>query len=216
MNIVLLGPPGAGKGTQGERIASQLGIPKLATGDILRAAVAAKTELGLRAKAAMERGDLVPDSVILGIMKETLAEPSKAKGVVLDGVVRTVPQAEGLAEVLKTLGRTLDVVMLFEIPDELLVSRLSARTVCDACSTPFTGREPGEVHAECVKSPKGHLMRRKDDEPDAVRNRLRVYQAQTAPVVAWYASHGANIARIDAVGTMDEVAGRARKAVGLS
>ena len=216
MNIVLLGPPGAGKGTQGERIASRLGIPKLATGDVLRAAVTAKTELGLKAKAAMERGDLVPDSVILGIMKEALAEPAKAKGVVLDGVVRTVPQAEGLAQVLAALGRKLDVVMLFEIPDELLVSRLSARTMCDACQMTFTGRAPGETHEECEKSPKGTLMRRKDDEPDAVRNRLRVYQEQTAPVIAWYAAHGATIARVDAVGTMDEVASRARKAVGLS
>lgn len=216
MIVVLLGPPGAGKGTQGERIAASLGVPKISTGDVIRAAIAAGTPLGLKAKAAYDRGDLVTDDVIMGIIRETLAAPQQARGVILDGVVRTVPQAEGLAQVLAGLGRTLDVVMLFEIPDELLVERLSARTVCDACSTPFTGREPGEVHADCPKTPKGKLMRRKDDEPDAVRNRLRVYQAQTAPVIAWYASHGANIARIDAVGTMDEVAGRARKAVGLS
>ena len=136
--------------------------------------------------------------------------------MILDGVVRTVPQAEGLAGVLDALGRKLDVVLLFEIPDELLVSRLGARTVCDACSTPFTGRAPGELHADCPKSPKGHLMRRKDDEPEAVRNRLRVYHAQTAPVIAWYESHGANVARVDAVGTMDEVGNRARKAAGLA
>jgi adenylate kinase len=214
MIVVLLGPPGAGKGTQGERIAADLGVPKISTGDVIRAAIAAGTPLGLQAKAAYDRGDLVPDDVIMGIIRETIAAPGQARGVILDGVVRTVPQAEGLAQVLAALGRTLDVVMLFEIPDELLVSRLSARTVCDACSMPFTGREPGEPHAECAKSPKGRLMRRKDDEPDAVRNRLRVYQAQTAPVVAWYAAHGANIARIDAVGTMDEVARRARGAVG--
>ena len=215
MIVVLLGPPGAGKGTQGERIAASLGVPKISTGDVIRAAMAAGTPLGLKAKAAYDRGDLVADDVIMGIIRETLAAPAQARGVILDGVVRTVPQAEGLAQVLASLGRTLDVVMLFEIPDELLVSRLSARTVCDACSMPFTGREPGEVHAECVKSPTGKLMRRKDDEPDAVRNRLKVYQLQTAPVIAWYESHGANIARVDAVGTMDEVAARARKAVGL-
>jgi adenylate kinase len=215
MIVVLLGPPGAGKGTQGERLAAGLGIPKISTGDVIRAAIAAGTPLGLQAKAAYDRGDLVSDDVIMGIIRETIAAPEQARGVILDGVVRTVPQAEGLAQVLAQLGRTLDVVMLFEIPDELLVSRLSARTVCDACSMPFTGRQPGELHAECAKSPRGTLMRRKDDEPDAVRNRLRVYQQQTAPVIAWYAAHGATLARVDAVGTMDEVAGRAMRAVGL-
>jgi adenylate kinase len=216
MIVVLLGPPGAGKGTQGERIAADLGVPKISTGDVIRAAIAAGTPLGLKAKAAYDRGDLVPDDVIMGIIRETIAAPQQARGVILDGVVRTVPQAEGLAGVLKALGRTLDVVMLFEIPDEMLVARLSGRTMCSACQMTFTGREPGEVHADCAKNPKGTLTRRKDDEPDAVRNRLRVYQEQTAPVVAWYGAHGANIARIDAVGTMEEVAGRARKAVGLS
>jgi adenylate kinase len=216
MIVVLLGPPGAGKGTQGERIAASLGVPKISTGDVIRAAMAAGTPLGLKAKAAYDRGDLVADDVIMGIIRETLAAPAQARGVILDGVVRTVPQAEGLAQVLASLGRALDVVMLFEIPDELLVARLSARTVCDACSAPFTGRQPGELHTECPKTPHGKLMRRKDDEPEAVRNRLRVYQQQTAPVIAWYASHGANIAKVDAVGTMDEVAARARKAVGLS
>ena len=216
MIVVLLGPPGSGKGTQGDRIAADLGVPKISTGDVIRAAIAAGTPLGLKAKAAYDRGDLVPDDVIMGIIRETIAAPQQARGVILDGVVRTVPQAEGLAQVLAALGRKLDVVMLFEIPDALLVSRLSARTMCDACQMTFTGRAPGQAHEECVKSPKGTLMRRKDDEPDAVRNRLRVYQEQTAPVIAWYESHGANIARVDGVGSMDEVAGRARKAVGLS
>jgi adenylate kinase len=216
MIVVLLGPPGSGKGTQGERIAADLGIPKISTGDVIRASIAARTPLGLKAKAAYDRGDLVPDDVIMGIIRETIAAPQQARGVILDGVVRTVPQAEGLAQVLKALGRTLDVVMLFDVPDELLVTRLSARTMCDACQMTFSGLTPGQIHTACVKSPKGHLMRRKDDEPDAVRNRLRVYQAQTAPVIAWYEAHGANIARIDAVGTMDEVAARSRRAVGLS
>ena len=111
MIVVLLGPPGAGKGTQGERIAASLGVPKIATGDVLRAAVKAGTKLGLEAKAFMDRGDLVPDAVILGIMKEALAQPAQAKGVILDGVVRTVPQAEGLATVTKELGRMVDVVL---------------------------------------------------------------------------------------------------------
>ena len=118
MIVVLLGPPGAGKGTQGERIAAALGVPKIATGDVLRAAVKAGTTLGLEAKGFMDRGDLVPDAVILGIMKEALKAPEQASGVILDGVVRTVPQAEGLAVVLAELGRPLDAVMLFEIRSE--------------------------------------------------------------------------------------------------
>jgi adenylate kinase len=212
--VVLLGPPGCGKGTQGERVAAALGVPKISTGDVIRAAIKAGTPLGLEAKGFYDRGDLVPDSLIMGIIRDVLAAPEQARGVILDGVVRTVPQAEGLAQVLAGLGRTVDVVMLFEIGDDLLVERLSGRTTCDACGTPFSGRKPGELHAECVKTPKGHLARRKDDEPDAVRNRLRVYQAQTAPVIAWYRTHGTNVAAVNAVGTLDEVTARSLRAVG--
>ncbi|MHB0962571.1 MAG: adenylate kinase [Gemmatimonadaceae bacterium] len=214
MIVVLLGPPGSGKGTQGERVAAALGVPKISTGDVLRAAAKAGTTLGLEAKAYMDRGDLVPDPVILGIMKDALSAPEQAKGVVLDGVVRTVPQAEGLARVAAEIGKRVDVVMLFDIADELLVARLSSRTTCGACSTPFAGRQPGEAHAECTATPKGTLVRRADDEPDSIRNRLRVYKAQTEPVVAWYRANGGNIAAIDASGTFAEVEARALRAVG--
>ena len=182
MNIVLFGPPGAGKGTQGERIAQQLSIPKLATGDVLRAAVTR----GHAARPHGQGGDGArrsrPDSVILGIMKEALAEPYAAKGVVLDGVVRTVPQAEGLARVLGELGRHVDAVLLFEVGEDELVRRLSARTTCAGCQTPYTGREPGTACDKCG----GKLVRRKDDEPEAIRARMRAYHDQTEPVVAWY------------------------------
>lgn len=211
MIVVLLGPPGAGKGTQGERIAAALGLPKIATGDVLRAAVKDGTKLGLEAKAYMDRGDLVPDAVILGIMKEALAQPAQAKGVILDGVVRTVPQAEGLAQVTRELGRAVDVVLVFDIADEVLVARLSGRTTCDKTQKPFTGMEPGVA---CPDGCGGTLVRRKDDEPEAIRNRLRVYQAQTAPVLDWYVAQGANVQRIDATGSFDDVYARALKAVG--
>jgi len=204
-DVVLLGPPGAGKGTQGERIAAALGVPKIATGDVLRAAVREGTPLGREAKAAMDRGDLVPDGVILGIMKETLAAPAAANGSVLDGVVRTEPQAEGLARVLGELDRTVSAVLLFEIADDELVRRLGGRTVCDRCQTPFTGREPGETCEKCG----GTLVRRKDDEPDALRNRLAVDQAQTAPVIEWYRRQGTPMLGIAATGTVDEVTARA-------
>jgi adenylate kinase len=207
--VVLLGPPGAGKGTQGERVAASLGVPKLATGDVLRAAVKEGTPLGLDAKGYMDRGDLVPDPVILGIMKDALAQPAQAKGVVLDGVVRTVPQAEGLSQAVKELGRQVDVVLVFDIADEKLVARLSDRTVCSATQKPYTGEEPGSP------TPDGGVhVRRADDEPEAILNRLKVYHAQTKPVLDWYVSQGANVQRIDAVGSFDDVTARALKAVG--
>lgn len=213
MIIVLLGPPGAGKGTQGERLAARLDVPKIATGDVLRAAVRDGTPLGLEAKAAMDRGDLVPDAVIMGIMKEALAAPSAANGVVLDGVVRTTPQAEGLGQALQELGRTVDAVLLFDIAEDELVRRLSGRTTCDACQRPFFGRQPGE---KCEADGKmGTLVRRKDDEPDAVRKRLQVYRDQTAPVIDWYGSNGGKLHHIDALGTLEEVEGRMLKALGL-
>ncbi|MES2522770.1 MAG: adenylate kinase [Gemmatimonadota bacterium] len=207
MVIVLLGPPGAGKGTQGELLAARLGVPKIATGDVLRAAVRDGTPLGLEAKAAMDRGDLVPDSVIMGIMKEALAAPSAAKGVILDGVVRTTPQAEGLSETLSDLGRQVDAVLLFDIAEDELVRRLSGRTTCDVCQKSFFGREPGEPCTENGRT--GVLVRRRDDEPDAVRKRLQVYRDQTAPVIEWYEDNGSRLAHINALGTLAEVEERA-------
>ena len=205
LNLVLLGPPGSGKGTQGERLNEDLRLPYYATGDILRAAVRDETELGRTAKEYMDRGDLVPDEVILGIIKQALSEPRAAGGVLLDGVVRTVPQAEGLAAACAELGRQVDAVLCFDIDDEEIVRLLASRTICERCQTPYTGREPGSL---CDKDG-GRLVRRKDDEPDAVRNRLEVYQRQTAPVLQWYRQHGTRVAVIDAVGTVQDVTARA-------
>lgn len=209
MNILLFGKPGAGKGTQAPRLAEALAVPTLATGDVLRAAVREGTPLGRQAKEFMDRGDLVPDDVILGIVGETLAQPQYARGVILDGVVRTVPQAEGLARVLKGLNRKLHAVLGFEIDNERIVERLSRRTVCEKCQTPYTGRDGGDQCEKCG----GTLVRRKDDEPEAVRNRLAVYDAQTAPVFDWYSRRGTRLATVNAVGTVDEITGRALKAL---
>ena len=205
MIIVLFGKPGAGKGTQAPLLAAALGVPTLATGDELRAAIRAGSPLGLEAKGYMDRGDLVPDTVILGIIKQALSEPRAAGGVLLDGVVRTVPQAEGLAKVCTELGKQVDAVLAFDIGDDEIVRRLAGRTVCESCQTPYTGREPG---SKCDKDG-GTLVRRKDDEPDAIRNRLAVYEKQTAPVLAWYRTHGAKVAVIDAVGPVQDVTARA-------
>ena len=209
MIIVLFGKPGAGKGTQAPLLSAALGVPTLATGDELRAAIRAGSTLGLEAKSYMDRGDLVPDSVILGIIKNALSEPRTAKGVLLDGVVRTVPQAEGLGKVCAELGKKVHAVLAFEIDDEEIVRRLAGRTVCETCQTPYTGREPG---SKCDKDG-GTLLRRKDDEPDAIRNRLVVYERQTAPVLKWYRDHGITVDVIDAVGRVEEVTARALAAL---
>ena len=212
MDIVLLGKPGAGKGTQALRLADILHVPQIATGDVLRAALKQGTKRGLEAKRYMDAGELVPDSVILGIMKEALAADGASKGSILDGVVRTEPQAEGLTKVLEDLGRKVDAVLYFDIDDEEIVRRLSGRTVCDTCQNPYMGKEPG---TQCARPGcGGKLVRRKDDEPAAVRNRLAVYQRQTAPVIDWYERNGIKVERIDAVGSQEEVTRRALKALG--
>jgi adenylate kinase len=209
MIIVLVGPPGAGKGTQGERLSERLGIPKIATGDVLREAIRNGTEQGLAAKAYMDRGDLVPDSVILGIMKDALSAPATAKGAILDGVVRTVPQAEGLTRLVAELGRKVDKILLFDVPDDELIRRISGRTVCDKCQTPYTGREPGTACPKCG----GKLVRRPDDEPEAVKRRLRVYRSQTQPVIQFARDNNLDIAKIDATGDLDAITDRAMKAL---
>jgi adenylate kinase len=211
MIIVLFGKPGAGKGTQAPLLAAALGVPTLATGDALRAAIRNELPLGLEAKAFMDRGDLVPDEVILGIIKNELADAKHAGGVLLDGVVRTVPQAEGLAAVTEELGTKVDAVLCFDIEDDEIVRRLASRTICDKCQHPRGDAEPGDP---CVQPGcDGRLVRRKDDEPEAIRNRLDVYRRQTAPVVKWYRTHGTKVATIDAVGSVEDVTARALAAL---
>jgi adenylate kinase len=210
MNIVLFGKPGAGKGTQAPLLSERLKVRSLATGDVLRAARRAGTPLGKEAQSFMDRGALVPDSVILGILREELAQPAYANGVVLDGAVRTVPQAKGLRTMLGSLGRKVDAVLALDIDNEEIVKRLSSRTVCEQCQTPYTGREPGSVCEKCG----GILIRRKDDEPEAVRTRLQVYDTETAPVLDWYRRSGDRVVVVDAAGAVDDVGKRILKALG--
>lgn len=210
MNLLLFGKPGAGKGTQAPRLADALGVPTLATGDVLRGAVREGTPMGRQAGEFMERGNLVPDDVILGIVGETLEKPLYARGVILDGVVRTVPQAEGLRGVLQSLNRKLHAVLCFDIEDDEIVRRLGGRTVCEKCQTPYTGRNAGDKCDKCG----GALVRRKDDDPDAIRNRLLVYEKQTAPVFDWYNRNGTRVVTVNAVGDVEQVTQRALKALG--
>jgi adenylate kinase len=187
LNILLFGPPGAGKGTQGALLAERLGLPKFATGDLLRDAVKRGTPLGLKAKAVMEAGHLVGDDIILGVVREELAKPEAAQGVILDGVVRTIPQAEGMERILSELHRRMDHVLSFEVTDEEILKRLERR------------RE---------------LESRADDDPDAVTRRLKAYREQTAPVLSWYEQRKV-VRRVPAIGSVDEIAGRVQQAVGV-
>ena len=209
MRLVLLGPPGAGKGTQADLLAERLGIPKIATGDVLRAAVRDGTKRGKEAKLFMDRGDLVPDSVILGILQDVMSSPATKKGAILDGAVRTVPQAEGLGTMLSDIGKKVDKVLLFDVNDDELIKRLSKRTVCQGCQTPYMGRDSGSKCEKCG----GTLVRRKDDEPEAIRNRLRVYRKQTEPVIDWYGDNKVKVLKINADAPVDQVTARALKAL---
>ena len=181
-----MGPPGAGKGTQGALLAESLGLPKFATGDLLRDAVKRGTALGLKAKAVMEAGHLVSDDIILGVVREELAKPEAAKGVIFDGVVRTIPQSEGMERLLAEKGRRVDAVLFFDVPDAELLARLERRL---------------------------GLEHRADDDAATVVTRLRAYREQTAPVLAWYEARN-TVHRIPAVGTIEEIAGRVRRALG--
>jgi adenylate kinase len=210
MIIVLFGKPGVGKGTQAPLLSAKLGVPTLATGDVLRTAKRAGTALGLEAKGFMDRGELVPDKVILGIIAEELMKPQYAPGVILDGAVRTVPQAEGVRTMLASLGRSVDAVLALDADNDEIVRRLSGRTVCENCQTPYTGREVGSTCSNCG----GRLVRRKDDDPEAVGTRLRVYDEQTAPVLDWYKRAGTKVAVVDGVGPVEDVTARALRALG--
>ncbi|MGI9041827.1 MAG: adenylate kinase [Gemmatimonadales bacterium] len=186
MDILLMGPPGAGKGTQGALLAQALGIPKFATGDLLRDAVKRGSPLGLQAKAVMEAGHLVGDEIILGVVREELGKPEAAKGVIYDGVVRTIPQAEGMERILSEKGRRMDAVLFFDVTDREILSRLDRR------------RE---------------VEQRADDDPAAVTTRLRAYRQQTAPVLAWYEARD-RVHTVPAVGSVEEIATRVRDALG--
>ena len=186
MDILLMGPPGAGKGTQGALLAEARGLPKFATGDLLRDAVARKTPLGQKAKAVMEAGHLVGDDIILGIVREQLAKPEAAKGVIFDGVVRTIPQAEGVERLLGERGRRMDAVLFFDVSDDEIMARLAKRR---------------------------DVEKRADDNPTALATRLSAYRQQTAPVLDWYQARNL-LRRIPAVGSVQEIADRVRKTLG--
>lgn len=195
-NLILLGPPGAGKGTQASRIVADYNIPHISTGDILRAAVKNQTPLGLEAKKYMDAGELVPDSVVIGIVKDRLQEPDTARGFLMDGFPRTIPQAEALDAALEALGRAVTKVLVLLVEEELLVRRLTGRRICRSCQAPFhVYFNPPKVEGVCDKCG-GELYQRDDDTEETVRNRLEVYRRQTEPLIDYYERAGV-VARID-------------------
>ncbi|ABW15372.1 adenylate kinase [Frankia sp. Mgl5] len=212
MRLVLVGPPGAGKGTQAAFIAQARSIPKISTGDIFRANVREGTELGVQAKAFMDSGDLVPDEITIGMVRNRLAEDDAVKGFLLDGFPRNVPQAEVLGGMLDAMGTRLDVVLELVVDDDEVVRRLSGRRTCRNCGHIWhLDFDPSRVEGICDRC-SGELFQRDDDRPETVRHRLEVYAEQTSPLVAYYAAKGVLIG-IDATGPVDNVTDRALDAL---
>jgi adenylate kinase len=210
LNLVLLGPPGSGKGTQGERLQEDLELPYWATGDILRAAVREGTELGRAAKDYMDRGDLVPDEVIVGMIGQRIDSAEAADGFILDGFPRTAPQAEALAAKLEELGRELTAVLLIDVDDEEVVRRLGGRRTCVENGHVFHV-EFSPPQAEGVCDIDGsELLVRDDDKPEVIRHRLEQYQAKTAPLIEHYDGQGL-LRRIDGVSSPESVAEEIRR-----
>ena len=213
MRLVLVGPPGAGKGTQAQFVAEHVRVPKISTGDIFRANVSSGTPLGLQAKAFMDRGDLVPDDVTIEMVRNRLREPDALAGFLLDGFPRTVPQAETLEDILRETADTkLDVVLELVVENDEVVRRLSGRRTCRTCNHIWhVDFDPPKVPEVCDLD-EGELYQREDDKAETVANRLDVYAVSTAPLVAYYAEHGVLVG-IDATGPVDDVTQRALDAL---
>jgi adenylate kinase len=191
MNLILLGPPGAGKGTQAKILEEVRGLKQLSTGDMLRAAIAAGTDIGLKAKAIMDRGDLVSDEVILGIVSERMAKPDVSKGVVFDGFPRTPAQAAALDKMLASSGQKLHAVIEMKADDDELVARISGRYTCKSCGKGYHDSfAPTKTEGTCDSCGGHEFVRRPDDNAKTVRDRLTVYNTQTAPLVAYYRDKG--------------------------
>jgi len=212
MRIVLLGAPGSGKGTQAQRLMAEKGIPQISTGDLLRAAVASGNELGRKAKSAMDAGELVSDDIVLGMIRERLAEDDVANGFILDGFPRNESQAESLDDLLAELGQPLDAAVLMDVDFDILMKRLTGRRTCSA-----TGKvlnvyfSPQEELDACLEAG-GELVHRDDDNEQTIANRLQVYREQTAPLVDYYRDRGL-LKTVDAEGSIEQVYERLVSAV---
>lgn len=213
-NVVLLGAPGAGKGTQAKMLSQRLGVPHISTGDILRGAVAAGSELGMQAKGYMDRGELVPDELVIAIARERLSEADCAPGFVLDGFPRTVPQAEALGEVMDDLGRAPLLVANLTVDEDEIVRRLSGRRLCRGCDGIYHIDDEGIEDGGACPNPDcaGELYQRSDDRAEAIRERLAVYQRQTEPLIDYYAERGL-LVNVEGEGSPEDIAQRLYAAI---
>ena len=208
MNIVLLGGPGAGKGTQAQRLVQEFGYAHISTGDLLRAAVKSGSELGVQAKQYMDAGELVPDQLVIGLVKERLGAPDAQDGFILDGFPRNTVQAVTLDTELSELERSLDAALLIDVEDEVIIERLSSRRTCRDCG--YTGTASDEVCPVCG----GEMYQRDDDKPETIANRLEVYQKSTSPLIEYYRGQGI-LKTVDGDQPLDSVYADVKKALGL-
>jgi adenylate kinase len=216
VRVVLLGPPGVGKGTQGRRLAADRGWALISTGELLRDAVARRTPLGLEAQQIMDGGHLVSDVLMIELVRERTAAPDAATGFVLDGFPRTVPQAAALDALLTERGRAVDVVLALKVPEDDLVERLTARRECPVCKRSYNlVSAPPRNDNRCDDHPEAALIQRVDDVETTIRRRLDVYRAQTEPLVEYYRSRG-RLAEVSGTGATDEVYDRLRLALGAA
>ncbi|MGN8801230.1 adenylate kinase [Candidatus Merdisoma sp. HCP28S3_D10] len=204
MKIIMLGAPGAGKGTQAMKIAEKYQIPHISTGDIFRANIKEGTELGKKAKSYMDQGQLVPDELTLELIMDRFQNPDCANGYVLDGFPRTIPQAEALTEALAKKGETIDYAINVEVPDENIINRMGGRRACLACGATYhIVYAPTKVEGVCDRCGE-KLVLRDDDKPETVKNRLNVYHAQTQPLIEYYTKQG-KLAEVDGTQSMEDV-----------
>lgn len=214
MRIVMLGAPGSGKGTQAQRLQQEHRLPQVSTGDLLRRAVADKTALGQRAKAAMDAGELVSDEIVLGMIKERLAKPDAKPGFILDGFPRNLAQADSLNGVLAGLGQKIDAAVLMDVDFDILMKRLTGRRTCSKTGAVLNIYFSSAAELEACKKAGGELLQRADDNEATIRNRLQVYEKQTAPLIAYYEKLG-QLKKVAATGDVDDVYARFKKAIGL-
>jgi len=214
VNLILLGPPGAGKGTQARMLEESFGLVQLSTGDLLREAVAAGTEAGKAAKAVMEKGELVSDEIVIAILSDRLDQPDVTKGTILDGFPRTEAQAAALDDLLAARGQKIDAAISLEVDDEAMVARVSGRYTCETCGEGYHDefKQPAKPGV-CDKCQGTAFKRRADDNAETVRTRLTAYHAQTAPLISYYDARGA-LTRVPAMGEIDEIAESLGKVVG--
>lgn len=213
MNIILLGPPGAGKGTQARKLVEERNMVQLSTGDMLRDARRAGTEMGKKAGEIMDRGDLVPDEVVIGIIREKLEADNAAGGYIFDGFPRTLAQADALGRLLVDMGENLDAVIEMQVDDDALVERITARSTCGSCGEVYNDKtKPIPADQKCTNCGASDFQRRPDDNEDSLRTRLMAYYKQTSPLVGYYFARG-DLKSVDGLASMDEVAASIAKAL---